>query len=93
MKRNILITGINGFIGGNLAKALLENGANIFGLIRNQKKNTMIYYENHVEKITLIQGEMIDKDLLERIISEEHILRRLVQKLQVKSLSNNEIGT
>src|SRR3989304_1062595 len=65
--------GKNGFIGGNLAKLLLEKGANVFGLIRNAKHDTLLFYEKLNEKITLIEGHVTDKDLLARIISEEHI--------------------
>ena len=32
--KQVLITGINGFIGGNLAKILLSYGAKIIGLVR-----------------------------------------------------------
>jgi len=71
--KNVLITGINGFIGGNLCKALLDKGANIFGLIRNHSKNTFLFYENLSNNIVLIEGELIDKELLCRIISEEQI--------------------
>ena len=69
----VLITGINGFIGGNLAKLLLLKEANVFGLIRNKNKNTYLYYENLDQKVTLIDGDITDKDLLFRIISEEQI--------------------
>ena len=69
----VLITGINGFIGGNLAKLLLLKEANVFGLIRNKNKNTYLYYENLDQKVTLIDGDLTDKDLLFRIISEEQI--------------------
>ena len=34
--KNVFLTGINGFIGGNLAKSLIANGANVFGLLRNE---------------------------------------------------------
>ena len=71
--KNVLITGINGFIGGNLAKLLVEKGASVFGLIRNAKPDTMLFYEKLNEKITLIEGHITDKDLLARIISEERI--------------------
>ncbi len=71
--KNVLLTGINGFIGGNLAKALLERGANVFGLIRNVKHDTFLFYEKLNEKVTLIDGSITDKDLLARIISEEKI--------------------
>jgi len=71
--KNVFITGINGFIGGNLAKSLLENGANVFGLVRNAARDTLLYYEKLDRQITLIEGEIIDKDLLTRVISEERI--------------------
>ncbi len=71
--KNVLITGINGFIGGNLTKLLLEKGANVFGLIRNVKHDSLLFYEKLNERITLIEGHITDKDLLARIISEEQI--------------------
>ena len=73
LEKNVFITGINGFIGGNLARVLVEKGANIFGLVRNMDNKTMIYFEGLDKKITLIQGDLTDKDLLTRIISEELI--------------------
>lgn len=71
--KNVLITGVNGFIGGGLAKALSDRGANVFGLIRNVKKSTFLYYEEINKKIVLINGDLIDKDLISRVISEEQI--------------------
>lgn len=71
--KNVLITGVNGFIGGNLAKILLEKGANVFGLIRNAKHDTLLFYERLNEQIILIEGDLTDKDLFARVISEEQI--------------------
>lgn len=71
--KNVLITGINGFIGGTLAKLLVAYGANVFGLIRNAKHDTLLFYEKLNEMITLIEGSVTDKGLLARIISEEQI--------------------
>ena len=71
--RNVFITGINGFIGGNLAKTLSEKGANVFGLIRNARQDTFLFYEKVHEKITLVSGDLTDDDLLARIIAEEQI--------------------
>jgi CDP-glucose 4,6-dehydratase len=73
MGKNVLITGINGFIGGNLAKALTNNGANVFGLVRNKRCGTFLHHEKLVDRITLVDGELEDKDLLTRVISEEQI--------------------
>ena len=49
--KTVLITGINGFIGSNLAKYLLKNNAKIFGLIRKIDKSTLLFYENLDKKI------------------------------------------
>jgi CDP-glucose 4,6-dehydratase len=41
-EKNVLITGINGFIGSNLAKTLEERGANVFGISRSSKRKKVI---------------------------------------------------
>ena len=71
--KNVLITGINGFIGGNLAKNLIQKDANVFGLIRNDNQRTFLHYENLLKKTNIINGNLVDKDLLARIVSEEQI--------------------
>ncbi len=71
--KNVLITGINGFIGGNLAKELLVQGANVIGLIRNQSKQTFLYFEGLEKDIVIINGDLADKDLMCRIMSEQNI--------------------
>ena len=71
--KNVLITGINGFIGSNLAKYLLKNNAKIYGLIRKIDKNTLLFYEKLDKKINLFYGDVTDIQLIKRIINEESI--------------------
>ncbi len=71
--RKILITGINGFVGGNLAKALHTRGADIVGLIRNIRKDSYLYYEGLADNITIIHGDVTDRELLRKTIVEEQI--------------------
>lgn len=71
--KKVLVTGINGFVGGNLCKGLIKNGAEVFGLIRNKNYQTILYYENLDKKIKIFEGDLCDKDLFSRIISEEQI--------------------
>ena len=40
--KSVLITGINGFIGGNLSKHLSNLGANIIGITNNKIKNKFL---------------------------------------------------
>lgn len=71
--KNVLITGVNGFIGGNLAKKLVDSGANVLGLMRNAKRDTQLFYEQLDKKITLIDGNITDKDQIAGVISEERV--------------------
>lgn len=71
--KNVLITGINGFIGGNLAKALVKQGANVYGLIRNARQDTFLFYEEVHTRITLVTGDLTDSELLAGIVAEEQI--------------------
>lgn len=71
--KNVLITGINGFIGGNLAKACYHNGANVVGIIRNQNRNSFLFHEGIADKVNLIPGDVTDKELIRSVIAEERI--------------------
>ena len=57
--KNVLITGINGFIGGNLAKKLVQKGATVYGIIRNIKSDSIrtafkaSYYDMPVKYVIL----------------------------------------
>lgn len=71
--KNILITGINGFVGGNLAKKLINFNSNVYGLIRTQNYKTLLYYENINKKCVIINGDILDKELIKRIVLEYNI--------------------
>jgi len=71
--KKILVTGINGFVGGNIARQLVHLGAEVFGLVRTRTFNSFLFYEKINKKISLIEGELCDLQLLSRIISEEEI--------------------
>ena len=71
--KKILITGINGFIGGNLCKKLISYGANVTGLIRNKNQKTLLFAEKLDKKVNLIQGNLENKNTLKRILLEQNI--------------------
>ena len=43
--RNVLITGIHGFVGSNLAKLLIKNGANVYGIHKFNSNNSLLKIE------------------------------------------------
>ena len=65
--KNIFITGVGGFVGSNLAKNLVKSGANVVGLTKSKKLDSLLYYENIDKKINLIFGDISDKELLNSI--------------------------
>jgi len=71
--KKVLISGVTGFVGGNLVSALLKNGAEVFGIVRSHNPNCFLKYEGLENKIRLFQGDIIDKDLWYNIITEQQI--------------------
>lgn len=65
----VLITGINGFVGGNLAKQLLSCGAKIIGITNSTKKNKFLKYEKIYESIKLHNIDISNQTKLSKIFS------------------------
>lgn len=93
--KKILITGINGFVGGNLASKLIKNKAKVFGLVRGSDHNSYLYYENIYKKCKLINGDLTNKDLLEKIIIENkiQIVYHLAAQVEVGVALDNPYDT
>lgn len=72
-RKNVLITGITGFVGSNLAKNLIENKANITGIGKSQKVESLLFYENLDKKCNLVFGNILDKDLIQNTIRKFNI--------------------
>ena len=71
--KNVFITGVGGFVGSNLAKDLINNGAKIIGLTKKKKMKSLLYFEKLDKKINLIFGEITDKRLLKKIFLKYNI--------------------
>ena len=71
--KKVLVTGVTGFIGGNLVNKLYQEGAFIYGLLRNSNPISYLFIEGFQNKIRLINGDIIDHELLFNIITEQQI--------------------
>tara|TARA_Y100000310_G_C20647712_1_gene797565 strand:- start:346 stop:1317 length:972 start_codon:yes stop_codon:yes gene_type:complete len=71
--KNVLVTGADGFIGSWVAKGLIDQGANVFTIVRDLKKVCSLDLLQIKEKLTIIQGDIIDYALVERTINEKEI--------------------
>ena len=61
--KNILITGISGFVGSYMAKHLLDEGANVFGLDKICADSTTLQNVKHsgsASEINVLEGDIQD---------------------------------
>ena len=94
--KNVLITGISGFVGSNLAKNLSKNGANVFGITqKKRKKKSLLYYEKIDKKVKVILGNITNKKLLQNIIKKNkiQICFHLAAQVEVGAAKNKPFET
>ena len=70
---NVLVTGADGFIGSNVAKALIERGAQVVTIVRDAKKTSNIDILGIRNKIDLVHGDLVNFNDCERAINEYDI--------------------
>ena len=61
--KNVLITGINGFVGSYMAEKLINEGSNVYGLVRKKadgRKAKNLVDRGIAEKVNLLDGDIID---------------------------------
>ena len=61
LDKNILITGISGFVGSRMAKRLVEEGANVFGLIRRRADGKVPHNMLRLslgKEVRLVEGDL-----------------------------------
>ena len=71
--RPVLVTGGAGFLGSWLSKTLVELGAGVVCLIRDQEPNSYLNFTGAGRKVTIVLGELEDYFLLERVFNEYQI--------------------
>jgi GDPmannose 4,6-dehydratase len=70
MSKRALITGITGQDGSYLAEFLLEQGYNVFGLVRRSSTVNFSRIEHIQDRITLIPGDMLDQTSLQLALQQ-----------------------
>ena len=93
--RNILITGCTGLLGSWLTQSLLNNGANITGLIRDWVPKSNLNFSGFNKEINIVRGEIEDYFLLERTLNEYEIdsVFHLAAQTIVTIANRNPIST
>lgn len=71
--RPVLVTGITGFVGSSLAARLVELGARVVGLVRDEVPDSNFHWLKLEKEVTVIRGNLEDYPLLERTVNEYEI--------------------
>jgi CDP-glucose 4,6-dehydratase len=68
--KRVLITGANGFIGGNLSHFFVNEGAEVTGLERNVERRSYLHFEGLDSRMRIVRGDICDRSFLERVMAE-----------------------
>ena len=63
----IFLTGATGYIGKRLLIQLLEEGHHVVCSVRDRKRLSLKLYQNHLEKIQIIENDFLDENSLQNI--------------------------
>ena len=71
--RSVLVTGAYGLLGSWLTKALLDSGARVTVLRRDDAPASALTLEGTETRCTVVRGDVRDLELLDRVLGEEEV--------------------
>jgi CDP-glucose 4,6-dehydratase len=71
--RRVFVTGCTGLVGSWTVRALLERGAHVVGLVRDQVPGSELARAGLLDRIDVVRGGVEDYPLLERALAEYEI--------------------
>ena len=93
MAEKAFVTGITGFVGSHLAKALLDRGYEVVGLTRDFNKKKALYRLGIEDRVVLVNGDICDKDLLKRILTQYNIRKVFHMKWLIRPVHDSRSYT
>jgi CDP-glucose 4,6-dehydratase len=82
--KKVLITGIDGFVGSNLAKKLLSLKANIYGVVQKKNKKSLLYFEKLDNKCKLFKVDLTNQKFISKILKNNfEIIFHLAAQVEV----------
>ncbi len=72
-ERPVLVTGCTGLLGSWLTQALVEAGADVVGLIRDDVPQSHLVRSGMVQRIRVVRGDVTDYALMERVLNEYEV--------------------
>lgn len=71
--RSVLVTGAYGLLGSWLTRALLDDGARVAVLRRDDAPASALALEGTEARCTVVRGDVRDLELLDRVLAEEEV--------------------
>jgi CDP-glucose 4,6-dehydratase len=71
--RSVFVTGAYGLLGSWLAKALLDQGAQVTVLKRDSVVRSALAIEGTEDRVNVVHGDLLDADLMDRAIAEYQV--------------------
>ncbi len=69
----MFVTGCTGLLGSCLVKELIDQGANVTGLVRDTVPKSNLYQGEQVKQMNIVEGALEDLDVIERALGEYEI--------------------
>ena len=93
--RPVLVTGATGLVGGWLTRRLIEARADVVCLVRDWVPHRELIRSNLIEQVTVVRGDLRERDLLERTLGEYEIdtVMHLAAQAIVCVANRNPIST
>lgn len=94
--KNILITGVSGFVGSYIAKELIKMGSNVYGLVRHRADGSVpknIEDRGIAREFNVVEGELTDITSLADAIDQsepDYIFHLAAQSFVERSFKNSQ---
>ncbi|TFG69694.1 MAG: NAD-dependent epimerase/dehydratase family protein [Anaerolineales bacterium] len=72
-ERPVLVTGCTGLLGSWLTQTLIESGADVVGLVRDDVPQSWLVSSGNIRRIRVVHGTVTDYALVERVVNEYEI--------------------
>lgn len=71
--RSVFVTGCTGLLGSWLTAALVDAGAQVVGLVRDQVPSSQLVRAGIMARISVVHGDIVNQSLLERVMAEYEV--------------------
>jgi CDP-glucose 4,6-dehydratase len=94
LDRPVLVTGATGFLGSHLTERLVEAGAAVVAVVRDDVPPTPAF-DAAAARIAVVRGDVRDQPLLERVLGEYEVVSvvHLAAQTQVEVANANPVST